>query len=145
MPIKLYRLMKNFILTFLLLLAAGFTYGQSIQKGNLLGVHNLTVKLEADVTMNQFKDFFSNKVIPEYEKYFTGVKAHLLEGVRGDNKNSLGLLFFFESENVRNKYFNEDGSQSDLGIATFEKLQSVQAELAKLGTWTSKYTDWIVQ
>ena len=63
----------------------------------------------------------------------------------GENNNSIGILWFFESESDRNKYFNEDGSMSDLGNATFEKLQPIQDELAKLGTWTSKYTDWIVQ
>lgn len=137
--------MKNLILTAALILVFGTTFGQMLQKGNLVGVHHLTVNLDPDVNMNQFKDFYVNKVIPEYEKHITGTKAYLLKGIRGENINSLGIIWIFETEGDRNKYFNEDGSFSDFGNTTFEKLQPIDDELEKLGTWTSKYTDWIVQ
>ena len=136
--------MKNLILTAALILAFGTTFGQMLKKGNLIGVHHITVNLDPDVTMNQFKDFYVNKLIPEYEKHIDG-KLYLLNGIRGENANSLGLIWVFDSEENRNKYFNEDGNTSDFGTTQFAKLESINEELAKLGTWTSKYTDWIVQ
>ena len=137
--------MKNLILTTALMTVMGVTYGQSLQKGNLIGVHNLTVNLDPDVTMNQYKEFFANKVQAEWEKHFTGVKVFLLEGVRGEGENGLGIVWVFETEGDRDKYFNDDGSNTELGTATFEKLQPVTEEWQKLGTWTSTYTDWVVQ
>ena len=65
--------MKNLILTAVLLLASIITFGQTLKKGNFVGVHVMTVNLDPDVTMNQFKDFFINKVIPEVEKHFPGI------------------------------------------------------------------------
>lgn len=116
-----------------------------MQKGNLVGVHNLTITLDPDVTMNQYKTFYLNKVIPEYEKHFTGVNVYLLKGIRGENVNSLGIMWVFESEEDRNKYFDEDGSTTELANSTFEKIQPITDELEKLGTWSSDYTDWLVQ
>ena len=83
--------MKNLILTAALILAFGTTFGQMLNKGNLIGVHHITVNLDPDVTMNQFKDFYVNKVIPEYEKHIDG-KLYLLNGIRGENDISLGLI-----------------------------------------------------
>lgn len=135
--------MKNLILTAALLLVASITFGQ--QKANLVGIHALTITLDPDVTMNQFKAFVIDKWIPEFEKNTEGLKLFLLKGIRGENNNSLGLLYVFESEEARNKYFNDDGSPSELGKSGNEKMEPVNKELEKLGTFTSKYTDWIIQ
>ena len=136
--------MKNLILTAALILAFGTTFGQILKKGNLLGVHHITVILDPDVTMNQYKDFYTNKVIPEYEKHLS-VKVYLLSGVRGEGANSLGIMWVFDSEDERNKIFSDEGGFSEFGTAQIAKMESVTEELAKLGTWTSKYTDWIIQ
>jgi hypothetical protein len=69
----------------------------------------------------------------------------LLEGKRGENANSLGWLFLFDSEEDRNKYFNEDGTTSELWDTANQKMEAINEEMNKLGTWTSVYTDWIVQ
>ncbi len=42
--------MKKILFTIALLLAAYFSFGQTIQKGNMLGVHILTVELKPNVT-----------------------------------------------------------------------------------------------
>jgi hypothetical protein len=137
--------MKKLCLITTLILVCSAIFGQSLQKGNLVGVHNLTITLDPDVTMNQYKTFYLNKVIPEYEKHFTGVNVYLLKGIRGENVNSLGIMWVFESEEDRNKYFDEDGSTTELANSTFEKIQPITDELEKLGTWSSDYTDWLVQ
>jgi len=137
--------MKKLFITSALVLIASLTFGQTLEKGNLIGIHVMTVQLDPDVTMNQFKAFFVDKMIPEAEKHFTGMRIFLLKGVRGENNNSMGLLYFFESVKDRDKFFNEDGSQNELGAAAWEKLAPINEELSKLGTWSTTFTDWIIQ
>ncbi len=136
--------MKELILIAALIMAANFAFGQKLQKGNLLGLHIMTVNLSPNVTMDQFKTFFISKVIPEYEKQFH-TKGYLVKGIRGENENSFGIVWLFETEQGRDKFFNMDGTQTDLGKAAVEKVKTSQKELEKLGTYTTKYTDWVVQ
>ena len=42
-------------------------------------------------------------------------------------------------------YYNEDGTLNDLGNKAYEKLGPVMAEMEKLGTVTTDYTDWILE
>ena len=137
--------MKNLILTAALILVVGTTFGQTLQKGNFVGTHVMTINLDPDVTMNQFKEFFANKAIPEYEKHLTGAKVYLLKGIRGENENSFGVIFIFESEMDRNKYWKEEEAGfTELGEEANEKMTPILEELNKLGTWATKYTDWVV-
>jgi F0F1-type ATP synthase membrane subunit c/vacuolar-type H+-ATPase subunit K len=137
--------MKKLIIIAALIFVAGFCFGQALQKGNLLGVHVMTITLKPNVTMDQFKTFFINKVIPEYEKQFQDVKGYLVNGVRGENKNSFGIVWLFETEKARDRYFNMDETTTDLGKSIVQKLDPISKELEKLGTYTTKYTDWVVQ
>jgi hypothetical protein len=73
------------------------------------------------------------------------VKLYLVHGKRGENKNSFGLIFIFGSEQVRNKYLNDDGSQNDFQKSITKELKPITEKLNKLGSVTTKYTDWIVQ
>ena len=137
--------MKKLILTAALILVAGTTFGQTFQKGNLVGFHVMTINLDPDATLNQFMDFFVTKVMPEYEKNFPGVKSYLAKGIRGEDENSFAWISIFESEEIRDKYWNEDGTLNELGNSAWEKLQPMIEEGSKLGTYTTKYTDWLVQ
>ena len=137
--------MKIIIIIGILVLLSGFTFGQTLQKGNLIGMHVMTINLDPDVTMNRYLDFISNKVIPQFEKTMPGWKGYLVKGIRGTNENSFGMIWVIESEEDRNKYYNEDGSPNELGNSIREKRQAIMDELNKLGTWTSEYTDWLVQ
>lgn len=136
--------MEKLILTAALILVVGTTFGQTLQKGNFIGLHVITINLDPDVTMNQFLDFYVNKYIPEFEKNFPGVKLYIVKGIRGENENSFGSVYLFDSEEVRDKYF-ENGTLTELGKSASEKLQPTTEELQKLGTLTSTYTDWVIQ
>lgn len=137
--------MKKLILTTTLLLAVNFTFGQSLKEGNLLGLHVMAITLDPDATMNQFQDFLVNKWIPEFEKNFKGGKVLLLKGVRGENKGDFATLNYFKSEKDRNKYWKEDGSPTELGTSAIENMDALLTEMQKLGSWTSTWTDWVVQ
>jgi hypothetical protein len=124
--------MKKLILIAAVILMAGCTYGQTLQKGNFIGFHVNTINLDPNVTLNQFLDVWKNKVGPEYEKNFQ-CKYYLVKGIRG------------ECEADRDKFFKKDGELNEVGQAAMDKMKPVLDELAKLGATTSKYTDWVIQ
>lgn len=135
--------MKKLFLFTALILFSGLTFGQTIQKGNVIGTHVMTVTLNPDVTMDKFIEFFHTRMAPEIEKN-SGWKVYLIKSIRGENPDSYGLLYVIKSEKDRDKYYNPDGSDSELGKAVTEKMQPIMDEMAKLGTIDTKYTDWLV-
>ncbi len=69
----------------------------------------------------------------------------ILRSVRGENTNKLGILYQFESEEYRDKHFNEDDTLNDLGRSKMEKLQPIRDELKKLGASERiEFDDWLV-
>jgi len=137
--------MRKLILTTALVLLVGITFGQTLQKGVILGVHQVTITLKPDVTMDQFLDVFKNKLIAETEKHMDGWKGFIVKGNKGEHVNEYGVVWYIESMKDYNKIYNNDGSQTDEGKAVREKMQPVMDELSKLGTWTREYTDWLIQ
>jgi hypothetical protein len=137
--------MKKLILVAALILIAGITFGQSLQKGNLVGTHVVEVSLKPGVTMEQYTEFIIKKYIPEAEKIWIGWKVYLVKGIQGENINSFGLIFIIKSQKDRDKYYNADGTGNELGNTAYEKFKPMQDELEKLGTFTTKYTDWVIQ
>ena len=136
--------MKKLILIAAVILMAGCTYGQTLQKGNFIGFHVHTINLDPNVTLNQFLDVWKNKVGPEYEKNFQ-CKYYLVKGIRGECENCFAGMMVWKSEADRDKFFKKDGELNEVGQAAMDKMKPVLDELAKLGATTSKYTDWVIQ
>lgn len=133
------------IITVMLMLLFHIGYTQSLQKGNLLGLHYGHVNLNPDVTMNQFKSFYMSAVVPDVEKNMPGVKVIVAKGLRGENENAFAVMYLFDSEATRNKYFNTEGAPTEAGKVAIEKTQASADKLSKMGTITTKYTDWLIQ
>ena len=95
--------------------------------------------------MEQFLEFYKSKLIPEMEKNQIGWKYLLVKSIRGDIKNSFGMIIVIQSEKDRDKYFNADGSYTELGNSLMAKYKPITDELKKLGTMTTTYTDWVIQ
>jgi len=139
------RIMKKTIVAVALLLVASSAQSQELKKGNLVGMHVMTVNLEPNITIEQFTDFYVDRVIPEYKKYREGWKIYPVKRIRGEKANGLGLIIVIDSEASRDKFYNSDGSLSELGKAMDAKMQPVMEEMQKLGTVaTDVYTDWLV-
>jgi hypothetical protein len=136
--------MKKLVLFMAVILFSGITFGQTLKKGNLIGTHVISVDLQPGVTMDKFIEFVNTKLAPEVEKYYIGWKVYLVKGIRGENPDSYGLIYVINSEEDRDKLYNPDGSLNEMGTAVNAKIQPVLDEMAKLGTFTTKYTDWIV-
>ena len=137
--------MKKLILITALVFVIGISYGQSLEKGNLVGVHTLTITLNPGVTMEQVISYLINSYIPASEKARPEWKYYITKGVRGENNNEIGMIAVVRSEKDRDKYFNADGTIGELGLKANEKIKAYNEELNKLCTWTSKYTDWVIQ
>lgn len=136
--------MKKFAFSTVFLLLSCVIFGQPLQKGNLVGTHLVEIELKPGVTMEQFQEFYINKAIPAFEKAREGWKVHLVKGIRGDNEGRLGLIIVIESEEARDKYYNEDNSLSKLGEESSKKFAPVREEMEKLVTFKVTFTDWLV-
>ncbi len=120
---------------------------QSIQKGSLLGIHSGgTITLKPGVTLEQFNEFILTKYLPASDKAFPGTKSFLIKAIRGEKEGSFGTMVIFNSEQERNKYYNNDGSANEEGKAAQQRMQDALDEFGKLvATYKGKYTDWVVQ
>jgi hypothetical protein len=136
--------MKKLILTTIIILIADVVSGQTLQKGNLVGVHVITIELNPGVTMGEFQKFHIKSIIPEYEKNYPGWQLYLAKGIRGENQNTYGWIIIVESEEIRNKYYNDDGSITEFGQAAAEKMKPILEEAEKFGKLKRTYTDWII-
>lgn len=136
--------MKKLIFIGILILLGGIAIGQTLKKGNLVGTHVLTIELNPGITMEQFQNFHISTLIPEYEKHYPGWQLYLAKGIRGENKNTFGWIIIVESEEIRDKYYNDDGSITDFGKAADNKMKPVLEETEKFGKLNRTYTDWII-
>ncbi len=136
--------MRKSILASILLLLAAAAGGQELTKGNLVGTHLITVKLQPGVTLEQYADVYLHKVAPQWQK-ISGWRTYGLRRIRGEKAEGFAVLMVVPSEADRDRYYNADGTQSEAGKAAVAKLQPALAELDKLGTITADvYTDWLV-
>jgi len=137
--------MKKLIIAAAFIILAGVLFGQTLQQGTILGVHHMKITLQPDVSMDQFLDVFKNKWIPEVEKHLDGWKGFIVKGNKGEYLNEYGLVWYIETMKDHDKYHKSDGSPNEVMEAIVEKLQPVIDDIAKLGSWTSTYTDWVIQ
>ncbi len=94
--------------------------------------------------MDQFVDFIDEKLMPAWEKANPGIKIFTMKGIRGEHMNEIGTIVQFKDEAARDKSYNADGSITEFGQKVQEKMAPIVVEAEKIGTWTSKYTDWIL-
>jgi len=85
--------MKKGLFSFAFALLGIITFGQTIHKGSLFGLHILTPKLKEGVTMQDYINLCRNRWIPETEKAFPGVKSYLVKSIRGEDSSSVKLEF----------------------------------------------------
>lgn len=137
--------MKKLIIAAAFFLITGVAFGQTVQKGSVIGAHTWTLTLNSGVTLDQYLDFFTDRFIPEFEKHFPGVKLFLVKGLNREVKDEYGSIFIIESKEVYNKYWNDDGSYTEVTAAIVEKVQPLLDEWNKLGTSSDLIADWVIQ
>src|SRR4051812_48885709 len=95
-------------------LISSFCHAQGLERGNLLGLHVVTVTLNTNATMDDFKNFYVREVIPVYEKNWPGLKGYLLQAFNGQSKNKFAIIWLFKTEADRNRNFDADGKANEL-------------------------------
>jgi hypothetical protein len=128
-----------------LALAETASFSQSLKKGNVVGLHVTAITLKPGRSMDDFKEFYLRKVIPAFEKQYPDVKHYLIRGLRGESENTLGTIYFFQSDNIRSRYFNTDGTRTPLGEQKHASMKSIEDELDEWATITREYTDWVIE
>jgi hypothetical protein len=136
--------MKNILILCAFVLISASTFGQSVPKGALIGIHNVSVKLNGTATEAQYFALFNSKWIPTASKAY-GCEIHVLNYVRGNSENKIGLLFIYKNAAARDKFYLTDGNLNDAGKAAYAQVKPIDAELSKLGSTNGSFIDWLVQ
>ena len=139
--------MKTGLLSLAFALLTTISFGQTLHKGSVLALHTYTSHLKEGVTVEAYVQFVKSKIIPAYEKAFTGGKMYIVKSVKGQDSSNIGAVFFYNSDADMAKYFNNDGSLTDAGKTAYAKMDVVLKELEKLEKSPNdeKYNDWVVQ
>lgn len=137
--------MKKVYYLFFLVLFSGTSFGQTWEKGNLIGIHTFSLDLNPGVSFDQYKDCFLTRYIPALNENFPDIQHYLARGNREENKDKIGLVVIFASQEIKNKYYQTDGSTTALMNALLEKVKPIRAKLDSLATVTTEYTEWIIQ
>lgn len=136
--------MKNIFILCAFVLISASTFGQSIPKGALIGMHNFSVKLNGSTTEAEYIAAFESKWIPAASKAYA-CEIHVLNFLRGKSENKIGLLIFYKNASERDKLYSSEGVLNEVGKAAVAKMKSIEDELAKLGTRSGTWADWAVQ
>jgi hypothetical protein len=137
--------MKKLLVITAILLFAGVSFSQSLQKDGIVSIHEWTVKLNPDVTMNQFLKMWEETIIPVIKSAIPEMKPLVIKGVGDDNKFEYAGLYTWDSLDELRKYFNADGSYTDLGVAGTEKIIKMMSEVEKFGEFTYTAKDYIIK
>ena len=121
---------------------------QTLHKGSLIGLHSSPQTLQPGVTPQQLTTFFATKFKPAYDAAFPGMKIFLVQSLRGNDSATIGIIYLFDSEAGRNKYFGKDGQPTALFNQASAKVDAVSKEMDKYVTSASGagvYNDWLVK
>ena len=142
--------MKKLLLTTALIMIIVITFGQKFEKGNVIGHHVFELKLDPNVTFDQYYDILVNKYFKEFNKEFNGeIQLYIGEYNRGKHKNMYSTIYLIKSVEVRDKYFPvEDEKNSELFQSKVKKIQDeLKKEFDKLGESKTEelfYDDWVI-
>lgn len=136
--------MKKIIIAVAIILFAGVAFGQTLQKDGIVSIHEWTVKLNPDVTMDQFLKVWNDIFIPVLKKEIPEMKPLVIKGIDGNIKYEYAGLYTWNSIDELRKYFNADGSPTEKGLAASEKLMKLKSELDKYGEFTYTTKDYII-
>lgn len=135
--------MKKLVIITALVLFAGVAFGQTIEKGDVIGIHAWTLKLNPDVTMNQFLELWDNTAVPALKKAIPEQTPFLLKGIGANNKFEYAGLYYYNSIEDFRKYWKEDGP-TEKGAAVMQTYGPLLEEISKLGEFTYTAKDWII-
>lgn len=136
--------MRKILIVTAILLFAGIAYGQTLSKGNVVSIHAWTVKLNPDVSMNQFLTMWENEFKPIFTKTIPEMKPYVIKGINDQNKYNYAGLYIWDSIDKLLEYFNADGSPTEKGAAAAGTLMEFMSVLEKYGEFTYTSDDYVI-
>lgn len=136
--------MKKLIIATALILFTGLAFGQNLQKGGIIAIHTWTLKLNPEVTMDKFLEFWETKAIPVMNKAIPEQKPFIIKGIRANNQDQYAGLYYYSSMEDLRKYWKEDGSATEKGATAMESYGPIIEEMSKFGEFTYEAKDWII-
>jgi len=134
--------MKKLIIAAAFILIAGTAFGQTLQKGGMVSVHEWSLTLNPGVTMDQFLEQWNKNIISEVKNTMPEMRTYILKGL--EDENTYAGLYYWNSLEDMGKYYNEDGSPTEIGAVAFEKLMPLIEALSEFGEFTWEQKDWII-
>jgi hypothetical protein len=92
--------------------------------------------------MDQFVEHWNKNILSEMKLTMPEMKAYILKGL--ELENTYAGLYYWNSLEDMGKYYNEDGSATELGAAAFEKLMPLIEDLSKFGEFTWEQENWLI-
>jgi len=136
--------MRKLLVISALLLFAGIAFGQTLNKGGILWVHEWQVTVD-DATAKQMQEYWEKNLIPLANKHFPEAETYIVKGIGADNQNAIGSAWYYKSMDDLRKYFNEDGTPTEAGgVAFAEIMPMVEEMMAKFGEFSFVARDWII-
>ena len=137
--------MRKLVVITALLLFAGIAFGQTLKKGAIIVISTWEVTLQPDATFNQALDL-TKKYAATFEKAYPGTKMFVMKGDRGEYKYKICTLLFFDSVELRDKYWPTEGENGPFDEAATEIFAPVFEEGNKIVLSSeSNSTDWVIQ
>lgn len=137
--------MKKLIIAAALVLFAGVAFGQTLKKGAIVVINTWEITLQPDATLNQFLDI-GKKYSAAFEKAYPGTKMFIMKGDRGEYKYKICTLLFFDSVELRDKYWPNEGVEGPFDEAANKIFAPIMEEGNKIVINSeTKSTDWVIQ
>lgn len=129
--------------TVTLLLLAITANSQKINTGMVVGVAEIEVTLEENMTFEQFERLFMEEYVSALTNIFPGMSFTLLKGDRGKRTGKYTELWTYESLEERKRWWPEEGKGSEETKQGFNKMQELQDRMMKMISVIS-WSDYVV-
>lgn len=136
--------MRKLVVISALILFAGIAFGQTLNKGGILWVHEWQINVDDD-TVKQMQEYWKKNIIPLANKFIPEAEAYIVKGIGADNQNAFASAWYYKSMDDLRKYFNEDGTPTEAGGAALAEIMPKVEEMgAQFGGFNTVQRDWII-
>jgi hypothetical protein len=122
----------------------GFNDMDSPKWGDVLAFREVEVKSGLE---KEFEAFATDMLHPMMQQHIDGMYSYILKGDRGERKGKYLFVYCFQSYEVRNRYFPEEGGEGSEAYAeALKDLSGIDAQLQSFlveGS-DSSYTDYLI-
>ena len=138
--------MKKVLFTLVVLLVAvQFINAQCMKTGCVISVHMIQLEPNEGYDIPNLINFLEKELYPAFAKELN-CEIKLTKGLNRENKNNLGVIYYYTSKKQFNTFWNEDGSPTEKGQKAIDNINSLRIEFRERGSSTTPIVqDWIIK